>query len=446
MFARPCSHQALPTRRQCLRAATVLAAPMILPRGAFGLASRPAPSNTIHLGIIGLGSMGLRHVQGFLTENDCRIIAVCDVDANRRIGALSEITRTYAAEDCAAYNDFRDLLAREDVDAVCIAVPDHWHAVIAIAAAAAGKDIYGEKPIALTIAEGRAVVEAVRKYGRVFQTGSWQRSVGHFRHGCELVRNGRIGKLGRVEVGFDGRFNPGPGRAPTRTSGPGRVEPPPAELDYELWLGPAPWAPYTTDRCHWNFRWILDYSGGQVTDWGAHHLDIAQWGLGADETGPVHVAGRGTFPDDGLWDAAVEFQFACRYANGVEMSVGSLEHHAQGVRFIGDSGWVHLTREGIETSQTWMLRETIGPEEVRLYRSPEHREGHRRNFLDCVRTRGATCTPAEVGHRSATVAHLGNISLRLGRAIRWDPLGERVVGDASAGAMVSRPLRGDWRI
>ncbi|NIA13163.1 MAG: Gfo/Idh/MocA family oxidoreductase [Nitrospiraceae bacterium] len=426
------------TRRKFLKtAAAGVAAPYIIPASALGAGGGRAPSNRLTLGLIGLGSMGLRHVKGFLYEDDCQITAVCDVDAARRGVAVAEVNQHYGTQDCAAYNDYRELLARDDIDTVCISVPDHWHAVLAIAALRAGKDVYGEKPLALTIAEGQAIVDEVERTRRVWQTGSWQRSTAHFRFACELVRNGRIGKLQRVEVGI------GKGS----DIAPQPVMPVPEGFDYERWLGPAPWAPYTEKRCHWNFRWILDYSGGQVTDWGAHHIDIAQWGMGTDDTGPVAVEGKGVFPTEGLWNAALDYQFSCRYANGAMLHVGSNNHYKQGVQFFGDAGLVHVTRQGVKTEPKDLVRETFGPNEIHLPRpSGDHRQGHRGNFLHCVRTRQACIVPAEIGHRSITIAHLGNIAMLLGRKIQWDPVRQVVVNDAEASRMTSRAMRAPWRV
>jgi predicted dehydrogenase len=390
--------------------------------------------------------MGLRHVKGFLQEHDCRIIAVCDVDAERRGAAVREINKHYANRDCASYNDFRDLLARADIDTVCISVPDHWHGLVAIAGMRAGKDVYGEKPLALTVVEGRAIVNTAERYGCVWQTGSWQRSTEHFRFGCELVRNGRIGKLVKVEVGIGPGFK-APGRDAVDRIAPQPTEPVPDGFDYDMWLGPAPWAPYTANRCHWNFRWILDYSGGQVTDWGAHHIDVAHWGMDCDETGPVEVAGEGVFPEDGLWDAAVDYDFECLYENGLAMRVASNNRCPQGVRFIGRSGWVHITRGGIKTEPSSLRKTVIGPDEIHLPRpAGDHRQGHRRDFLDCVKTRAQTIAPALIGHRSAIPAHLGNIAMILGRRIKWDPAKEVIVGDASASRMLSRAMRAPWTL
>ena len=435
------------SRRDFLKgAAGCVTVPYLVSAAALGKAGLPAASERITMGIVGLGSMGMRHVKGFLQEPDCRIVAVCDVDAARRAAAVREIDTHYGDSDCAAYNDFRELLARAEVDTLCISVPDHWHALLAIAGVRAGKDVYGEKPLALTIARGRAIVDAVDRYGCVWQTGSWQRSTDHFRFGCELVRNERIGRLVKVEVGIGPGFK-APGQDTVDHIAPQPVEPVPEGFDYEMWLGPAPWAPYTTNRCHWNFRWILDYSGGQVTDWGAHHIDIAHWGMGCDETGPVEVAGRGVFPTDGLWNAAVDYDFECRYAGGLVMRVASNNHCPQGVRFIGETGWVHITRAAVTTEPAALRRTVIGPDEVHLARPRgDHRQGHRRDFLDCVKTRSQPITPALIGHRSAIPAHLGNIAMRLGRRIRWDPKAERIVGDDHAARMLDRPMRSPWHL
>ena len=423
------------SRRTFLKGA-MAAAPCLIPGSALGAGGRPSPGNCLTMGLIGLGSMGMRHIKGFLQEQDCRIVAVCDVDAARRAEAIAEVNRHYGNEDCAGYNDYRELLARNDLDSVCISIPDHWHAIAAIDAIRAGKDVYGEKPLALTIAEGRDMVREVNAHGCVWQTGSWQRSTSHFRFGCELVRNGRAGKLERVEVGI------GLGES---------IEPQlpmavPEGFDYERWLGPAPWAPYTEKRCHWNFRWILDYSGGQVTDWGAHHIDIAQWGMGTDGTGPIAVSGTGIFPEEGLWNAAIDYRFSCEYANGVTLHVASNNHLRQGVRFIGDAGWVHITRGGVDAFPKTLLKEAIGPNEVHLARPKgDHRQGHRRDFLDCVRTRRRPITPVEVGHRSVTIAHLGNVAMLLGRKVHWDPRLETVLNDAAAQQMTARALRSPWQ-
>jgi predicted dehydrogenase len=441
------------TRRNFLRAAVAAvgagAAPYVAPASALGAEGGPAPSERITIGCIGLGGRGTVNMHEFLNRDRAQVVALCDVDAgstryedawHRGLAPAREAAeRHYAARRASGtyrgpdgYADFRDVLARPDVDAVCIATPDHWHAPMVVASARAGKDVYCEKPLSLTIADGQAMVAAVRRYGRVFQCGSQRRSSAKCRTSCELVRNGRIGRLQSVRVGLPGghwiRSNAKRSETP---------EPVPEGFDYDLWLGPAPWAPYTYDRCHWNFRWNLDYSGGQVTDWGAHYIDMAHWGMGCDLSGPVEVEGRATWPDPAaLWNTATSFEFTCTYEGGVRLIVRSA---GGGVRFEGTDGWVDL--EG-RTNPPSLARETVGPGETHLYESISQHD----NFLDCVRSRGVTAAPVEVAHRSISVAHLGNIAMLTGRRIKWDPGGEHVLGDPEAARMLSRPKRTPWRL
>jgi len=432
------NHRTLSRRTLLKSLAAAAAAPYVVAAASLGKeAGQPAPSNRLTMGMLGLGSMGLRHVNGFVQESDMRIVAVCDLDAPRRYAAAEVVNKAYGNTDCRTIHDFRELFARRDIDTVCLAVPDHWHSIVAIQAARAGKHIYGEKPLALTISEGRAMVNEIRRTGCVWETGSWQRSTAHFRRACALVRSGRIGKLQRVLVGI-GSGSAIPPQPPM---------PVPDGFDYNLWLGPAPEAPYTEKRCHWNFRWILDYSGGQVTDWGAHHIDIAHWGMNADNTGPIEVSGTGEFPSNGLWDAAVHFHFVCRYANGVVLEVASFDKFPEGVRFIGDGGEVFVSRADLKAQPAALLRERLGPGEMDLGgRRSENRQGHRRDFLDCVRTNSLPIAPIEAAHRSITVAHLGNIAMILGRKVRWDPQREEFLDDPAASRMLSRAMRSPWHI
>ena len=321
---------------------------------------------------------------------------------------------------------------------ISIAVPDHWHSLVAIAAADSGRDIYAEKPLALTIPEGRAMVEAVRRNKIVWQTGSWQRSRPQFVRACQIVRNGHIGEVHTVRVGL-----------PTGSPCPPQPEMPiPENLDYDFWLGPAPAEPYTEKRCHWNFRWILDYSGGQLTDWGAHHCDIANWGMNTESTGPVEVEGTGVFPREGLWDAATDYYVVCRYPKGVStvapkgftMIVSNAIQ--MGARFEGTEGWVHVSRGGITTSPAELRSANFDSDEVQLYKSNDHSQ----NFIDCVRTRKETITPIEAAHHAIAIAHLGNISMRLGRKVRWNPDKEQFLDDPVAGRMLTRSMRGSWHI
>jgi len=412
--------------------------PYIIPSSALGADGAVAPSNRIVMGCLGVGSQGSGNMRSFLGFKDIQVVAVCDVDQTHRLIAKEAVDRVYGNTDCADYNDFRDLFGRQDLDAVSIAVPDHWHSIPAIAAARAGLDIYAEKPLSLTIVEGRAMCNAVHQSKCVWQTGSWQRSQNHFRFACELVRNGRIGKVHTVKVGL-----------PTgHTCPPQQEMPVPDGFDYDFWLGPAPWAPYTQLRCHWNFRWILDYSGGQLTDWAAHHCDIANWGMGTEHTGPVEVAGAGDFPREGLYNAAVDYSFECRYRPGASPVApdGFVMHVSNknqgGARWEGDQGWVYVDRGGIDAYPKSLLDTRFAPEDLHLYRSNNHFQ----NFIDCTRNRSQTITPIEVAHRAISIAHLGNIAMRLGRKIRWNPDTETIPDDAEASRMLARTMRGSWHL
>lgn len=434
------------TRRSFLGAAAAAMGPVIVPAAALGRGGRPAPSERIVMGVIGVGGQGDRDMRSLMGLPGVQMIAVCDVDAGSenyergwfrgRAQAVNALKEYYGANTPSGtwrgvdeYVDYQELIARDDIDAVSIATPDHWHAIIAVEAAEAGKDIYCQKPLSLTIGQGQAMVDAVRRYGRVFQTGSQRRSSAKCRYSCELVRNGRIGKLHTIKVGL-------PGGQTLAVAGNPIVDPPP-NLDYGRWLGPAPWAPYSLRRCHFTFRWNYDYSGGQVTDWGAHMIDMAHWGMGAELSGPVEVEGEAVFPNDWLNNTATEFEFRCTYAEGYTMIVSS--KFPVGVRFEGTAGWIDL-EGGSEPAS--IKKEPIHPNETRLYRSDDHY----RNFIDCVKTRQRTAAPVEIAHRSISPAHLGNIAMRLGRKIRWDPANERIIGDPTAERMLSRPLRSPWRV
>ncbi len=333
--------------------------------------------------------------------------------------------------------DFREILGRKDIDAVEVCTPDHWHAIPVLEACKAKKDIYCQKPLSLTIAEGRAMSYAVNKCQVVFQTGSQQRSDFRFRRACELVRNGRIGDLKTVKVGLPG------GRTDYAKCGERkRPEPVPAGFEYETWLGPAPEAPYAPARCHVNFRWIYDYSGGQVTDWGGHHPDCAQWGMGTELTGPIEIRNaKGEFPPDPLWNTATAYHFEAVYDNGVTMEISN--KNKMGVTFVGTKGTIYVDRGKLTADPKTILDSKIGPGEIHLYKS----DNHFRNFIDCVISREPTAAPVEVAHRSITICHLGNIAMRLGRkSLRWDPRTEQVIGDEEASKMLSRPYRDPWKL
>ena len=421
--------------RSAVSAGAGIAMAQVVPASALGLGRRPAPSNRIVMGCIGVGGQGTGNMQVFLGQPDVQVVAVCDVDRNHLNNAKSIVDRHYGNGDCAAYTDFRGLLARKDLDAISLATPDHWHAIPAIMAMNAGLDVYGEKPISHCLMEGRAMANAQKENGRIWQTGSWQRSQAHFRFACELVRNGRIGKVVKIEVGL-------PTGSPC---GPVQFKDPPPELDYDFWIGPSRWAPYCDLRTHWNWRWQLDYGGGQLMDWIGHHADIANWGMGWDNTGPVQVEGSGNYPEQGIWDAATTYYFVATYRGGVEMHVanGGNRGIRGGTRWIGENGdWVWVDRGGIDASPKKLLQEHIGPDEIQLFRSP----GHHREFLDCVKTRRPTITPAETAHRAASIGHLGQIAMILGRRIRWNPDTEQIIGDPTASRMLSTPMRSPWHL
>jgi predicted dehydrogenase len=329
------------------------------------------------------------------------------------------------------------VIGRDDIDAVEVCTPDHWHAIPVIEACKAKKDIYCQKPLSLTIAEGRAMSDAAKKYKVVFQTGSQQRSDSNFRRACELVRNGRVGKLHTVRCGLPGG-RPDFGRTGDRK----KPEPVPEGFDYDMWLGPAADAPYAPARCHVNFWWIYTYSGGQVTDWGGHHPDCAQWGMGTEHTGPVEIRNaKAEFPPDPLWNTATAYHFEAVYANGVTMIVSDKERG--GVTWEGSDGWVWANRGRHDASSKEILNSEIGPNETHLYVSDDHY----RNFIDCVLARKEAIAPAEVAHRSITICHLGNIAMRLGKSsLKWDPAKERVVGDDEAAKMLRRPYRKPWKL
>lgn len=416
---------------------------LIAPSPLVGAPSPVAPSNRITLGFIGTGDHGInRNLKGFLPHADAQVVAVCDVDAKRREQARKLVDDKYAEamkqgsfKGCAIYNDFRELLARKDIDAVMISTPDHWHVIPAIMAARAGKDVICEKPLTLTVAEGRALSDAVKQHNRVFQTSSENRSqqIKVYHRMCELVRNGRIGQLKSIRVELPSGHWVKPASQ--------EVGPPPKELDYDLWLGQAPEAAYCEARCHWNFRWIRDYSGGMLTDWGAHLIDIAQWGNNSEQTGPVEIEGSGEFPKEGLYNTATKFEVHCTYANGVKLDVVS---NQPGIRFEGSEGWIGNSgwATPLQAEPKSILDSAIGPNETRLYTA----ENEHRNFLDCVKSRQPCYAPAETGHRTITIAHLGHIAMKLGRKLKWDPRQERVAGDDGANALLSRAMRKPWAL
>jgi predicted dehydrogenase len=404
------------------------------------------------MGFIGVGWQGGNNLNSFLGAKDCQVVAIADVDESHLKQAVDRVNGHYKNKDCKGYKDFRELLARGDIDAVCISTPDHWHAIPAVQAARANKDIFCEKPLSHTFAEGVAMVEAAQKARRIWQTGSWQRSVANFRQGTELVLNGYIGKVRRVEIGLPS------GHADFEKTGNNKPnsDPPPG-VDYNFWVGPAAYLPFNPSRFHKNWRWHYNFGGGQLMDWIGHHGDIAHWGLSSpkygvgpdDQIGPLEVSATATFPPkDAVWNTATKFRVECKYPNDIEVVIaGGHGDIKGGTRWIGANGWVWVDRGKFETSEPKWKEEIKQREQkkdlaVLLPVSP----GHERQFLDCVKSRKRTLTPVEIAHRSQTPGHLGYVASVVGRKLRWDAAKQQIIGDEEASKLLSRPMRAPWHL
>jgi predicted dehydrogenase len=425
------------SRRQFLRTTSAVAAatPFLLPSKIWAAEAGAAPNARLTMGFIGVGTQGRGLMGGFLGRNEVEVVAVCDVDTTRREHSRKTVTEHYAkkgrtdAKACEAYVDYRELLARKDIDAVCIATPDHWHALPVILACQQGKDIYCEKPLSLTIAEARAMANAVRKHERVFQTGSMQRSSAEFLKACELVRNGAIGQVRDIYISIGG---------PSKWCDLPE-EPVEAGLDWDFWLGPSPKRAYNSvlspRGVHSHFpdwRSYREYSGGAMTDWGAHHYDIAQWGLGMDDSGPVEI-----LPPDGQEVKRLTY----KYANGVTMHHGGLENYKFGVVFVGEKGTICVDRGRFKAEPEELAAE-YKPNSlpIKLYRSTDHLG----DFLKCVRSRQRPICDVEIGARTVTVCHLGNLAIWNKCKLQWDPVKEQFVGNAEANKWLSRDNRPPW--
>lgn len=418
---------ARPSRRQFLK--TVLAA-SVLPgwyleqlRAETKSAPSKSPNGRAGIALIGCGGRGAIIAKQAAEFGD--IVALCDVDSRQ----MEKVAATYSGVE--QFSDFRKVLERKDVDIVLNATPDHWHTMVNLAALHAGKDVYSEKPLTLTIDEGKMLVKHVRQTKRILQTGSQQRSDARFRLASELVRNGRIGKVQRITTAI--------GEGPKE--GPFQPEPIPSELDWDFWQGQAPKADYTTARCHKTFRWFWEYSGGRMTDWGAHHNDIAQWAIGADRSGPITAEGVALEEmTPGGFTTPAKFRVEYQYANDTLLICTS--EGENGVTFIGTEGSIFVSRSKINASRPEILTDPLAAGATKLYYS----DNHMGNFFACVQSRRQPICDAEIGHRSASVCHLGNISIRLGRKLVWNPLKEEFIGDSEANGMCSRPQRWPWDI
>ena len=419
-----------------------MAAPMIVSSSVLGGSGTP-PSERVNIAHIGVGNRGYSLMRGFLGQRDGQIVAVCDPFKTRREERAKQVAAHYADREgmgdykgCTLYRDFREVLARDDVDAVVIATPDHWHVPIAIAAARAGKDMYVEKPLSVAIEWNKRCREICQRYGVVFQYGTQQRSMAHCRHGCELVRNGRVGEVHTIKVTAPN----GVGQMTQVDWGSTEPIDPPETFDYDLWLGPAPVSPYTRDRCtSFGSYHVYDNSIGFLGGWGAHPLDIAVWGCDPDYTVPVELEGTGDIPTEGLFDTVINWKLEGRYGNGVkfEFTTGG-----DSTTFMGPDGWIKISRGGNDAEPKSLLDSEIGPEELHLKESHSH-GGH---FLDCVKSRARTVSPVDVAVESDTISLLSDIAVRTGRKIRWDTEKEQIIDDPQASRMMNRGLRSPWHL
>jgi hypothetical protein len=442
------------TRRVFLKQTTGLAGIALLPNlmaaGGAGAAGAVAANNRLTLGCIGLGIQGTGNMKAFLSHPEVRVLAVCDVHETRRAQGKQVVDAHYGTTDCAAYQDFRKLMARQDLDAVLICTPDHWHPLIALEAARQGKHMYCEKPMGWSVRAAQAVRQAVHDRKVVFQFGTQQRSDRKFRRACELVRNGKIGSLKTILVGVPGSWT-----CPKQPT-----EPVPKELDYDLWLGPAPAAPYCYQRCRpWTpsegysvWYSISDYCLGMIGNWGVHHLDIAQWGNNTELSGPAEIEGAGVFPRDMLTDCAMTWQVENRFSNGVVLrhmdDATSKKHplqvggHGHGVAFLGTEGWVHVDRGNLSASPDSLVETKLAASDVALYQSANHHA----NFVDAAKGRAQPASSIDAAVRVDTLCHLQQIAIKLRRKLRWDPAHETFLNDAEANAMLDRPMRAPWTL
>jgi predicted dehydrogenase len=421
-------------------------APMIVPSSALGLDGHLPPSERIGVGVIGTGTRGVQLLAAMAPLRDHQVVAVCDCRRDRlelagRLVSQSPKAGGRPAPAPDLHADFRELLDRRDVDAVFGVVPDHWHGVLFARTLEAGKDLYGEKPVTRSIAEGVEICRLVRRHARVFQTGTQQRSWPQFRHACALARNGFLGTVRRIEVGVPGgtAYPAAPPAAP------------PPGFDYDMWTGPAAFVPYDSRRCEWLAMYMIShYCAGFISNWGVHHLDIAGWGCPEVLAGPIGIEGTGEMPASGMTDTWTAWQMTLSYPSGLVLSFSNDGNpHPMGCRFRGDLGWVHVDRAGIWAEPSSLLTAAMKPGNDRLYEPPSHADpvtSHIADFFRSVRTRLDPGVPVEVGHASSTLGNACDIALRLGRKLTWDPSAGEFVGDDEANAMRSRPLRSPWAI
>ena len=422
-------------------------APLIIPAAVLGSKTAMAASERITFGLIGCGGQGNGDIGGVLQlqSKGTQVVALCDVNKKNLEATKAKIDKHYDNKDCATHTDFRELLARKDIDAVVIATPDHWHALIAIEAAKQGKDVYCEKPLAWSLGEGRAIVNAVRANKRVLQVGSMQRSGGEFKYACEAVRNGHLGKIKHINVGL-----PNGGNAKWVDECPA----PPDYLDYDFYVGPAEWAPYHPDRLDWNWRWWMGFGGGQMMDWIGHHGDIAHMAMGWDDHGPSEiepVLWEMSAEKNNLYNGPAKYIINYKYEDGTTMQVASRNELPDVFKDCGDTGtqwfgdndqWLFVSRKGLKASSKDLLHIKHKDKDFRFGKE----DNHMRNFLNCVRERTEPIAPVEAGHRSASIGHLGKIATMLQSKLKWDPKAEKFIGNDAVNSMLTRKYRGDWKL
>jgi len=438
------------TRRTFLKktataAVGTIGLPYIVRSSAIGAAGSTPASERITVGCVGVGPQGTGVMWNFLAQKDARVIAVCDLKRPVLEATRNVVNEHYKDAGCATYKDFRELIARDDIDVVSIATTDHWHVLVALATARAGKAIYLEKPMGLSLAEDQALRDVCHHYGTIFQFGTQQRSSRDFRFACELALNGRIGDLHTINVWCVG----------SASGGSPKPLPTPDVVDYDMWLGPAPYTPYTEDRCSNRFWWFIsDYALGFIAGWGVHPLDIALWGGGEKTKCPCEIEGKGTWPDPaGVCDTAMNWNVTCKYDSGVTLNFTGnpvpqewqkryekVTDH--GTAFEGTKGWVHVNRSGLTGNPKDLLTTELGPNEIHLYES----SNHARNLLDCVKTRTETICPIDAAVQVDTLCQISDIAIRLEQKLRWDPAKERFVKNDAANRRLTRSMRSPWRL
>ena len=419
-------------RRFLAGTAAAIVLPTVIPGSVLGKDGATPASDRIGTGHIGVGGRGSGHMGGFLNRKDAQVIAVCDPYKSKCEKAKARADKV--SKGVKSYQDFRQLLAHKDIDAVVVASPENWHALHSIHSVKAGKDVYCEKAISLTIAEGRAMVKAVRRYGKILQVGTQQRSDKRFRLACQLVRNGYLGKVHTVKVGVPGG----------RQLAPMPAIKPPADIDYNMWLGPARVTPYFDKKCTFNWYFMQDYCAGWIQSWGVHHCDIALWGLPQLGKGKIKASGTATFPTEGPANTSITWNTKIVAADGTVMTFCSNKEagHPQGVRFEGNKGWVHVRRGSIKASSPALLQTVFKPSDVKLYKSTNHHN----NFFDCIRTRKDPAAPIEAGHTATAISLVADVATRLNREVTFDWDKEKFVKEPAGDKTLERSMRAPWRI